>query len=106
MGAAVLAGLVGIQRRVNAPEHDESTPLAGGAADLVAAIRIRRVDADADNVATFDLRRVKWLQRLVDEMRIPVFAGSRRGEYVEPAGRNHCDAERDIARIDEMYAHC
>ena len=54
---AVLARFVRVERGVNAAEDDRRATLAREAADLIAAQRVRGVDADADDIARFDLAR-------------------------------------------------
>jgi hypothetical protein len=105
MGGAVLAGLLGIQRRMNAAKNDERATLTCRTADFVAAMGVGGVDADADDVAALDERCVEWLQRFVDEVRITILAGCRGSEHVQPSRRDHSDTKLDVARIDEVYAH-
>jgi hypothetical protein len=49
--ATVFANLFGEQRRVDAAEDDGGATFASGLPDRVPAQRIRRVDADADDIA-------------------------------------------------------
>jgi hypothetical protein len=77
VAAAEPERFIGIERGVNAAIDDEGTPVAGDLADLVSAERIACVDADADDIAGRDARRVELLQRLVGDARIAVFGRSR-----------------------------
>ena len=78
MGGAVLAGLVGVERRMNAAEDDICTLLPHGPAELVAPVRIGRVDPDAHDIPWRDRRQVQLFERLVDYRRRAVFGGRRR----------------------------
>ena len=64
---------VRIERGVNAAVDDERTPVARDLADLVSPQGVARVDADADDIAGRDARRVELLQGLVGDARITVF---------------------------------
>ena len=65
--------LVRIERGVDAAVDDECTPVAGDLADLVSPQSVARVDADADDIARCDARRIELLQRLVSDAWITVF---------------------------------
>src|SRR5437773_801769 len=67
----VLARLLGIQRRVNATVHDVRATLAGTPADLVSAMAVGGMNADADDVVVGDGRLVKSFERFVDDSRRP-----------------------------------
>ena len=90
---------------MNAAEDDGRAALARLAADLVAAQRVERMDADADDVAAGDAVEVDRVERFIDDARIAVFARRRRREHVEPPGRNDRGSERNIAGIDEVNSH-
>ena len=105
MRAAELVRLFGIERRVDAAEDDGRSALARLAADLVAAQRVERMDADAHDVAARNAVEVDRIERFVDDARVAIFARRRRGEHVEPPGRDNSRAERDIAGIDEVNSH-
>ncbi len=73
--------------------------------DLVAAQRVARVDADADDVAGGDDRRVERFERFVgDDADRRTRAGCGLCQHVQPAGRDDADAKRHVARIDQMNA--
>ena len=102
---AMLARFVGIERRVDAAEHDRRAALAREAAEVIPAQRVRRVDADADHVARRDALEVERLERFVDDHRRAVVGGRGRGKHVQPARRDDGGPERDVRGIDEVYAH-
>ena len=60
---------------MNAAEDDPGALRPGEAADLVAAVRIGGVNADADDVAGRDGREVEGFERFVDQVRVAVLAG-------------------------------
>ena len=105
MAAAEVERFVRKERGVNAAEDDPRAALARDPADLVAAQRVARMDADADDVARRDGRRVELLERFVDDERVAEIGRRRRREHVEPAGRNDGHAKRDMAWIDEVDSH-
>ena len=93
MRRSILDSFLRKERRVNAPEYDPGAPPAHLASDLVAAPRIPRVNADPDDIAGSNGAAVQRFERLVDNPRIaPARTGGRR-QHVEPARRNHGDAE-------------
>ncbi len=59
VSATQLVRFFGIQRRVDATEHHVGAALAHFAADLVAAQRVARVNADADDVPGADGRQIE-----------------------------------------------
>ena len=105
--AAVLERLVGEQRRVNAAVDDVARRARCAARpDFVAAQRIQRVDADADHVAGRPMVSRSSCSSVSSTMcGSPYSCGRRRRQHVEPAGRNHRNAKRHIAWIDQMDAH-
>jgi hypothetical protein len=103
--AAECAGLVRIQGCVNAAVDDVCARRARGCADRVAVERIAGVDADTHDVARLDRACVERFERLVNERRLTVGERRRRGEYVQPSRRDHANAERDVARVDEIHLH-
>ena len=105
MRAAELVRLVGIERRMNAAEDDGRAALARLAADFVAAQRVERMDADADDIAARDAVEIDRIERFVDDAGIAVLARRRRGEHVEPPGRDDGRTKRNIAGIDEVNSH-
>src|SRR5262249_46760676 len=66
--------------------------------------RVARVNPDPDHVSGLDGPDVDRLQRLVNDSRITPLHTSRGGQDVQPARRNHGNAERLRARVDEMDA--
>src|SRR5439155_21311048 len=100
----VSRGFVRKQRGMNAAEDDPGTALAHLASDLVTAERVAGMNADADDVARANRVEIDRIERFVDDDRIAPAAAGRRREDVEPARRNHGDAERFHTRIDEMNA--
>ena len=60
------------------------------------------MDADADDVAGRDGRRVPGIQGFVGDERIAVSLGCRRGQHIEPPRRDHPNAERQRTRVDEV----
>ena len=103
--AAELVRFVRIEGRMDAAKNDGRAAFARLAADFIPAQRVERVDADADDVAGCDGVEVDRIERLVDDARIAVLAGRRRGEHVEPARSDDGGTKRDIAGIDEMNCH-
>ena len=67
MRAAVLAHFVGIERGVNAAEDDGRPASRAPAGRPIAAQRVAGVDADADDIAGRDGRRIERFERLVDD---------------------------------------
>ena len=100
----VSRGFVRKQRGMNAAEDDPGTALAHLASDLVTAERVAGMNADADDVARANRVEIDRIERFVDDDRIAPAAAGRRREDVEPARRNHGDAERFHTRIDKMNA--
>ena len=84
---------------MNAAEDDVCALLPHGAAELIASVRIGRVDPDTHDVSGRDRRQVELFERFVDERRRAVLGGRRRRQDVQPARRDHRHAERNIARI-------
>ena len=85
---AVLVRFVRKQRGVNAAEDDPRAALAREPADFVAAQRIAGVNADADDVAGRDHRRIERLERFVDDDGIAPLGSGRRRQDVQPARRD------------------
>ena len=102
MSASLLTCLVREQRRVNAAEHNPGTACSRHLADRVAAQRIPCVNADADHVSGRHVRGVDGIQRFVDDVGIsPPNAGGR-SQHVQPSRGDDGDAERHVARVDQM----
>ena len=102
---ALLQGLFGIQRGVNAAIDDPGAALARHLADLVAAQSVAGVDADADDVPGLNAVGIDLLQRLVDEDGIAHRRRRGRGQHEEPAGRNDGRAKGIVAGIHQKNAH-
>ena len=77
MRATEVARLVGIQRGVNAAEHDIGASGSRRGTELVAAQGVAGMDADADDVTLVDDGRVEGLERFVDERGRPVLGRCR-----------------------------
>jgi hypothetical protein len=92
--------LVRKQRGVNATVDDQRAAFTGGVADLVATQRVTGVNADTDNVAGLDGRRLEHFERLVDDHRIAEARRCSGSQHIQPPRCNHTDAERDMTRID------
>ena len=52
-----------------------------------------------------DRRGIELLERLVDDERIAEVARRGGRQHVEPARRDDADAERHVARIDQVHVH-
>ena len=78
---------------------------AGEPAHRVAAQGIRRMNADADDVARADGVRVERLECLIHDRRRSVAVRCGGGEHVQPPWGDDGRAEREVAGVDEMYAH-
>ncbi len=63
----MLARFVRVERGVDPAEDDRRATFAREAADLIAAQRVRRVDADADDIARLDRVGHERLERLVHD---------------------------------------
>ena len=72
--AAVRSGFVRVQRRVNAAVDDERAARPRGISDFVTAMRVARVNADADDVAGVDVSD-STVERFVDQMGVPYRSG-------------------------------
>src|SRR6185369_3102702 len=71
-------------------------------AEVIASQRVAGMNADADDVARGDRRDVERLERLVHDLRVaPPLAGGG-GQDVQPARRDHRDAEGLRTGVDEM----
>lgn len=60
------------------------------------------MDPDPDHIAGCNRRQIDAFQRFVNETWIAPLGPGRRGQHVEPARRDHGDAERYVTRIDQM----
>src|SRR5262245_55969036 len=90
---------------MNAAEDDRRSSRAPEPPEHVATPRVSRVNADPDHVSGRHAVRIEWLERLVGDQRIAESLRRGSGEHVKPSRRDHCRAERGIARIHEMDAH-
>jgi hypothetical protein len=63
------------------------------------------VDTDADDVTGFDLIEIERFQGFVGNARQAMRGRRCRRENKEPAGRDHADSEREMARIYEVDVH-
>ena len=97
--------LVGIERRVDAAEDDECPAGASLLADFVSVDRVAGVDADADDVAGRDGRRIPWIEGFVRDDRVAIAFGRCGRENVQPSWRDDADAERQPTRVDQMHLH-
>ncbi len=104
MRAAVLVDFVRKQRGVNAAEDDPGAARAREPSNLVSPKRVPRVDPDADDVALRDFVQIDGIQRFVDEMGVAPLRAGRRREDVKPARSDDGHPERQIARVNQMYA--
>ena len=100
VGGAVLVRFIGEQRRMNTAEHDVGTALARKPSQRVSAERIACVNADSDDISRPHRIEIQRLKGFVDDDGIAIGGGSRRGQHIQPARRDHCRAERHITRID------
>ncbi len=62
-------------------------------ADLVAPEGVARVNANTDDVAGRNGRGVQWFERLVRDHRIPIVAGRRVRQHVQPPRSDDADPE-------------
>jgi hypothetical protein len=96
---------VGVQRRVNTAKDDKRAALPCLTANLVAIDRVARVDTDAHDIARCNVVRIPRVERFVGDDRIAIDRRGRPGEDVQPTRRNHPNAERQAAGIDQMNLH-
>jgi hypothetical protein len=100
MGAPKLMRLLRVKGCVNSSEHYIRAASAGHSANFVAAERIRRMNADTDNVARTNLTRIHSTQGLIDKEGI--------AEAVGRCRRKHSDdrsTESDFAWVNQVDAH-
>ena len=105
VGAAQLEGLFRIQGRVDAAIHDPGSAFTRHASDFHAAQSIAGMDADANDIAGLNEFGLNLFKGLVGNERIAVAGRSSGGKHVQPTRRDHADAERSIAGIDQVDAH-
>jgi len=60
------------------------------------------VNADSDNVSRRDDGGIDQVQRFIDDVGISPSIAGRGGEDVQPSRRNDGDAERDVARVNQV----
>jgi hypothetical protein len=104
MRSAELEGLFRIERGVNPAEHDPGAALAHDPPDFISTQGVAGVDADADHVTGLNGQGIENLERFVRDQRVPVGARRCRREHVQPARRDNPNAEREMARINQMDA--
>ena len=102
--AAEFERLLGEQGRVDAAEHHVGPALTREAAHLVPSQGVAGVDADADDVAGGDCRRIEQLEGFVAQDGVAPLVRCRGCEYEEPPRRDDGDAERHVAGVHEMDA--
>src|SRR5713101_2825982 len=90
---------------MNPPEHHVSAAIASYLSNCVAAKGICRVNADADNISCFNLKRIQRLQSLINQVRIAKACRCRGRQDVQPAWGDDSCTEGDFARINEMNTH-
>jgi hypothetical protein len=105
MRAPELMGLVRIQRRVYAAVHHARAALLHTLANLVTAKGVAGVNADPDDVTGLNAVEFQLFQRLVDDLRRAIGGWRRPRQHEEPTRRDDADAERQVARVDEMHSH-
>ena len=98
-------GLVGIQRGVDAAEHDARAARAHALPDLVAAKRVAGVNADADDVAGLNARPYRTLPGFRRRSGRAIRGRCRARQHEQPTGRDDADAEREMAWVHKMDSH-
>ena len=98
-------GLVWIQRRVDAAEHDGRASGARSVPDLVAAKCVAGVDADPDDVTGLHAVDIERLQGLVDDLWPAIRGRCRPRQHEQPARRDDADAERQMAGVHKIDSH-
>jgi hypothetical protein len=90
---------------VDAAEHHPGAAFAREPPDLVASQGVSGMNADADDIARMNRRRVEYLECFIRDDWIP--ERSRRGgrQHVEPSRRDDANPEREMARIDQVDLH-
>ena len=104
MRRAVRVRFLGKQRGVNAAVDDPGAALARQLPDFVAAARIARVNADADDVAWLDGGGVDRIERLVNDDRVAPFGTGGGGEHIQPSRCDDRHAKRHVAGIQQVDA--
>ena len=79
--------------------------MALGAANLITAQDIQRMNADADDVAWLDPRGIKWIKSFIGENRVAPLGRRRRRENVQPPRGNDRGAELDVTGVDQVDLH-
>jgi hypothetical protein len=90
---------------MNPAEYDERSAIASEFANGITAKGIRGMDADADNISSFNVQWVQGLESFINQAGIAKTRGCRGRQNVQPAGRDDSRTKRDFARIDEMNTH-
>ncbi len=63
----MLARLVGIERRMNPPEHHRRAALARETSKVIAAQRVGGMNANAHDVARLDTLQCEGFERFIDD---------------------------------------
>jgi hypothetical protein len=100
-----LMSLVRIQRGVYAAEHNVRTSRARTLPDLVTAERVAGVNADPDSVTGAYAVHIKRFKGLVDDLWPAIHGGRRACQHEQPTRRDDSNAERQVARVNEMDSH-
>ena len=105
MSATELARFIGIQSGVNSSEDNIRAAGASQRPKFVAAQSIRRMDADANNVARRDGFGIKGSEGFIDERGIAKAFWGCCGEYIEPTGSDYRRTKSYLTRIDQVNTH-
>src|SRR5262245_8676404 len=63
------------------------------------------MNADTNHVPRTYVLAANGLESLVHNNRIPITTRRCCSKHIQPAGRNHANAERNITRVDQMDTH-
>lgn len=94
-----------IERRVDAAEHDDSATGPCCGANLVASKGIACMDPNPDYVTWLDAIQIQWLERFIRNLRAAIRRWCRGCEHEKPARSDDADAEREMARVHQVYGH-
>ena len=101
---SMLQHLFGKERCMDPAKNDECAIRTSCFADLVTAQRVSGMDPYADDVSGTDRSRIRWIQRLVGDVRVPIDRRSCGGQHVKPAWRDDASAKRRETGVDQMDA--
>src|SRR5881394_1717104 len=90
---------------MNAAENYDSSALFRSATQGIAAKRVARVNANADDVTRLDVHRVQGIQCLVPNQGVTKFGGRCCGEHIQPSRGDHSRSEGCVAWIHKMNSH-